>query len=259
MKREIKELKRIARGNLQGHFLELIRALVFCDLIVSLIETPFSMMTNDVPFSPTNSIYYIAILLITIVSVVLTVGQYCLHLRIARNGELHLSELFYPLRYDANRLIMTEAILFVIRLIGLAPIIGAIAIVSFYEGLEMYLIAIVLALLGCLLTLYIEVTLGLIYFVLIDNEELSGIACIKKSLRMVKGYKCRLLYLFASFLGISTLMLFTFGLAILWIQPYMMQTTTLFYMDVTGELDAVLEEKRKQEPIPEPVAIDSYV
>ncbi len=259
MKREIKELKRIARGNLQGHFLGLIRALVFCDLIVSLIETPFSMMTNDAPFSPTNIIYYIAILLITIVSVVLTVGQYCLHLRIARSGELHLSELFYPLRYDANRLIMTEAILFVIRLIGLAPIIGAVIIISFYESMEMYLIAIGLTLFGCILTLYIEVTFGLIYFVLIDNEELSGIACIKKSLRMIKGYKGRLLYLFASFLGISTLMLFTFGLAILWIQPYIMQTTTLFYLDVTGELDAVLEEKRKQEPIPEPVAIDSYV
>ena len=259
MKRKVKELKRIARGNLQGHFLGLIRALVFCDLIVALIETPFSMMTNDVPFSPTNIIYYVAILLITIVSVVLTVGQYCLHLRIARNGKLHLSELFYPLRYDATRLIITEAILFVIRLIGLAPIIGAIAIVSFYEGLEMYLIAIVLALLGCLLTLYIEATFGLIYFVLIDNEELSGIACIKKALRMVKGYKGRLLYLLASFLGISILMLFTFGLAILWIHPYMMQTTTLFYMDITGELDEVLAQKRKQEPTPEPVVIDSYV
>ncbi len=259
MKREIKELKRIARGNLQGHFLGLIRALVFCDLIISLIETPFSMMTNEIPFSSTNIIYYIAILLITIVSVVLTVGQYCLHLRIARNGELHLSELFYPLRYDANRLIMTEAILFVIRLIGLAPIIGAVVIISFYEGMEMYLIAIGLALLGCVLTIYIEVTFGLIYFVLIDNEELSGVQCIKKALSLIKGHKGRMFYLLASFLGISLLTLFTFGLALLWVQPYMMQTTTLFYMDVTGELDAVLEEKRKQEPIPEPVAIDSYV
>lgn len=259
MKREIKELKRIARGNLQGNFLGLIRALVFCDLIVSLIETPFSMMTNDIFLSPTNLIYYGAMLLITIASVVLTVGQYCLHLRIARDGKIHLSELFYPLRYDANRLIITEAVLSVIRLIGLAPIIGAIVIINFYEGFEMYLIAAGLAVIGCVLTIFIEVSVGLIYFVLIDNEELGSIACIKKALNLVKGYKGRFFYLYTSFVGILLLTLLTFGLALLWIQPYMMQTLTLFYMDITGELDEVLEKRKAQEPTPEPVVIDSYV
>ena len=59
MRTKIKELKRIARGNLQGHFLNLIRVFVFCQLIVSLIEMPFSMMTNEVQFSTQNIIYYI--------------------------------------------------------------------------------------------------------------------------------------------------------------------------------------------------------
>ena len=245
MKREIKELKRIARGNLQGHFLGLIRALVFCDLIVSLIESVFSMSTNEILFSPNNIIYYIATLIISIASVVLTVGQYCLHLRIARSGELHLSELFYPLRYDANRLLVTEAILFIIRLIGLAPIIGALIIISFYDSLEMYAITIALTILGCILTLCIEATFGLIYFVLIDNEELSSVACIKKALNLIKGHKGRLIYLWTSFLGISLLALPTFGFALLWIQPYLAQTTTVFYMDITGELDEVLENRKQ--------------
>ena len=85
-----------------------------------------------------NLIYYTATLLITILSVVLTVGQYCLHLRIARTGKLHLIELFYPVRYDANRLIIAESILFAIKLIGLAPIIGAFAILYFYNTVGNY-------------------------------------------------------------------------------------------------------------------------
>jgi len=36
-----------------------------------------------------------------------------------------------------------------------------------------------------------------------------------------------------------------------------MQTTTLFYLDAKGELDEVLEN-RKKNPAPEPVAFDSY-
>lgn len=258
MKREVKELKRIARGNLQGHFLELIRAFVFCNLIVSLIEMPFSWMTNDIQFSTQNIIYYSAIILIAIASVVLKVGQYCLHLRIARTGKLHLTELFYPLMHDANRLIITEALLTVIRFIGLAPAIGAAVIIYFYDEITMYLIALGLALLGCVLTAIIEVTFGMTYFTLIDGEELSVREALKSALKLMKGRKGRFLYMYLSFIGMYLLVALTFGLGLLWVQPYIMQTTTLFYLDIKGELDEVLEKRRTSEPTPEPVAFDSY-
>ena len=258
MKREIKELKRIARGNLQGKYLGLIRAFVFCNLIVSLIETPFSMMTNEVAFSSQNIIYYIAVALITIASVVLTVGQYCLHLRVARTGKLHLSELFFPLKHDANRLIITEVILSAIELICISPVIGAAVIISFYDDLNMYLLALGLCVIGAALTIFVEILFGMIYFALIDNEELSSIEAIKKGLALINGNKKRFLYMHASFFGMYILVIITFGLGLLWVQPYVMQTTTLFYMDITGELDTVLEHRKATEPTPEPVAFDTY-
>lgn len=259
MKREIKELKRIARGNLQGNFLELIRAFVFCNLVVSLVEMPFSWMTNEVQFSTQNMIYYAATLLITIASVVLTVGQYCLHLRIAREGKLHLMELYYPLLHDANRLIIAEVALWILRLIGLAPAIGAVAIIYFYEEINMYLIALGLAILGCVLTVFIEVTFGMTYFALIDGEDLTVLEAFKTALKLIKGHKGRFLYLYASFAGMYLLVAITFGIGLLWVQPYVMQTTTLFYLDIKGELDDALEKRREKEPTPEPVVFDSYV
>ncbi|MBQ2901651.1 MAG: DUF975 family protein [Agathobacter sp.] len=258
MKRKGKELKRIARGNLQGNFLELIRAFIFCNLIISLIEMPFSMMRNEVPFSTQNIIYYVAVLLITIASVVLTVGQYCLHLSIARTGKLHLSELFYPIKYDANRLIVAEAILFVVRLVALAPVAGAVAIIYFYDTTTMYLTALGLSIIGCALTVLVEMTFGLTYFVLIDNEEWTVMQALKSAIQLVKGHKRRFFYMQLSFTGMYFLTLLTLGIGILWVQPYVMQTTTLFYLDVKGELDEVLENRKKEEPTPEPVAFDSY-
>ena len=50
----------------------------------------------------------------------------------------------------------------------------------------------------------------------------------------------------------------SFGTAIFWVQPYMVQTTTLFYLEVKGELDEVLE-KRKAGPSPEPEMFNQYV
>ena len=258
MKREVKELKRIARGNLQGKFFGLIRAFVFCNLIVSLIEMPFSWMTNDILFSTQNIIYYVALFLITIASVVLTVGQYCLHLRIARTGELHLSELFYPLRYDANRLITAELILFVIQLIGLVPLAGAIAIIYFYDAIHMYLLALGLSLLGTVLTIFIEVTFGMTYFTLIDGEKLSAIQALGAAIKLIKHHRGRFFYMQLSFIGMYLLVALTLGIGLLWVQPYVMQTTTLFYLDVKGELDEVLEKRREKEPTPAPVAFDSY-
>lgn len=258
MKREVKELKRIARGNLQGNFLELIRAFVFCNLIVSLIETPFSMMTNEVSFSTQNIIYYIAVILITIASVVLTVGQYCLHLRLARTGEIHLAEIFHPMKHDANRLIFTEATLFLIEVLCLSPALGAAAIIYFYDDFGMYLIALALSIAGCALTIYAEVIFGLTYLVLIDHEDLSVIDALKYNLNLIKQHKGRFLYMQFSFWGMYFLVVLTLGIGLLWVQPYVMQTTTIFYLDVKGELDTVLENRRKKEPTPEPTMFDSY-
>lgn len=258
MKREIKELKRIARGNLQGNYLELIRAFVFCNLVISLVETPFSMMRNEVPFSTQNIIYYIAVILITVASVVLTVGQYCLHLSVARTGRPHLKELFYPIKHDANRLIIVQAILLVLELISLAPVIGAAAIIYFYNELNLYLVALALIILGCILTVLFETTFGLTYFVLIDQENLSVMDGLKSTIKLIKNHKRRFLYMQLSFWGMYFLAALTFGLGILWVQPYVMQTTTLFYLDVKGELDEILENRRKNDPTPKPVAFDTY-
>ena len=258
MKREIKELKRIARGNLQGNFTGLIRAAIFCNLILSLVEMPFSWLTNEVTFSTQNLIYYAAVALITIASVVLTVGQFCLHLRIARTGELHLSELFFPAKHDANRLILTQLILTVLELLCLSPVFGAIAIIYFYDSLNMYLLALVLCIVGGILVLMFYVTFGLTYFVLIDNEEASVFEALKKSLALINHQQGRFLYMLLSFGGMYLLVALTLGIGLLWVQPYVMQTMTLFYMDVTGELDQVLEDRRKTEPTPEPVIFDSY-
>lgn len=258
MKRKAKELKRIARGNLQGNYWELIRAYVFCTLIVSLIETPFSMFRNEVPFSTNNIIYYAALVLITVASVVLTVGQLCLHLRVARTGKLHLNELFYPVKYDANRLILTEAILFGIEIFSLSPILGAVAILYFYEGTTIYLLALLLGLLGIALTAFVMITFGLTYFVLIDNETFTVKEAILATLKLVKTHKKRYLYLYLSFWGMYFLGFLSLGIGLLWVQPYEMQTLTLFYLDIKGELDEVLENRRKTEPTPEPVAFDRY-
>lgn len=259
MRREIKELKRIARGNLQGNYMELIRAFIFCNIITSLIEMPFSMMTNDIDFSTQNIIYYIAVVLIGIVSVVLTAGQYRLHLSIARTGKFHSADLFFPLKNHADRFIFTELILFGISLVAMIPLIGGVILIYTQENPKYYMLAFILAIVSFILAIYISLSFDLVYFVMNDYENLGMMQALKYTKNLVTTHRKRYLYMQFSFLGMLILVVLSFGIATFWVQPYMTQTTTLFYLDVKGELDEVLENRKKNEPVSEPTMFNQYV
>lgn len=261
--RKVKELKRIARGNLTGNYGGLIRAFVCCNLITSLIEMPFSMMTNESDFSTQNIIYYIATILIGIAAIVLTGGQYRMHLSAARTGKVHPSDLFYPVKYHADRYIFTELILFGISLIAMIPMIAAIILFYLKEDLVYQLASLVLVLVSFIVSfvvsVYISLTFDLVYFVLNDHEELGMIKALKHTKQLVHTHRKRYLYMQLSFLPMLLLVAISFGTAIFWVQPYMTQTTTVFYLDVKGELDEVLRNRQQTEPSPEPVMFNEYV
>lgn len=240
MNKEIKELKRIARGNLLGNYMNVIMVFLIADMIVMLIETPFSLMTNEIEFSTQNIIYYIAMLLIRIASVVLTAGQYLVHLNLARTGNFKMADLFLPAKNHANRFILTEILMFVISLICWLPLAGTFVILAMTEeSLALYLLAGVLALLSIVLNAYISVTFGLLYFVMNDYEDLSTVNALKYTKNMVSTHRKRYLYMLFSFLGMDLLNILSIGIASVWIQSYKTQTTTLFYLDIKDELDEV--------------------
>lgn len=259
MNREVKELKRIARGNLTGNYMEMIRAFIACDVIVSLIEMPFALMKDNNTFSTSNMIYYAAVILIGIASVVLTAGQYRMHLQLARTGMAHPQELFVPARYYSNPFILTQALLFAIYLIGLIPLGGAVALVISYDNTSYYIPALVLAVLGSVLLIYISLTFDLVYFVMNDHEDLSMVQALKHTMQLVNGHKKQYFYLQLSFLGMMLLSLLSLGIGMFWVQPYMVQTITLFYLDIKGELNIILEKRQKNGPVPEPTIINHYV
>ena len=69
-------------------------------------------------------------------------------------------------------------------------------------------------------------------FLLVDCPELSPLKCIKLSNEMMKGHKFDLFYLYLSFIGWGILCVFTLGIGLLWLIPYMETSFAAFYQDV---------------------------
>ncbi len=69
-------------------------------------------------------------------------------------------------------------------------------------------------------------------YVLKDNPHLSYNAAIEESMRLMDGNKARLFWLLLSFIGWAILCIFTCGLGMLALIPYMYTTVAAFYEDV---------------------------
>ena len=247
MQKRTIEYKMRARINLSGTLFHLIRALIFCNLAVSIIELPFSLTRDDVAFSTSNIIYYVAVVLITTVAVVLRAGLIRLHLTLARTKEVHLSEVFYPIKHSPDRYIITELILLGIDLLCAIPALLGAGLVYFHESTLGYVVASVASVISIVLITFVSITYELVYFVMNDNEGLSPIAALKQTRQMMKGHKLYYLDLQYSFLGWHLLSTLTLGIAGLYVEPYLTQTITLFYLDIIGEKERIQNEQENRQ------------
>lgn len=259
MKRKAKELKRIARGNLMGNYVTLIKAYILATGIATLIEFPFSMLQTVELWSTQNIIYYVAVILINILAIILVCGRYKMHLSLARTGKIDLADLFAPIKKQPDRYILSNFILFGISLISMLPTFAGLAIVYFYDSLTWLFVALILNIIGMVLSMYISLTYNLVFYILLDNPDLSPVQALKATRQLVYTHKKRYLYMQFSFLGMLLIAGLSFGIGMLWVEPYMTQTVTLFYLDIKDELDTVQTERRKAEETPEPTMVNHYI
>lgn len=73
-------------------------------------------------------------------------------------------------------------------------------------------------------------------YILKDHPELKFNAAIEESMRMMNGYKMKLFLLDLSFIGWALLTILTFGIGVLFLEPYVSASRAAFYEDLKAEL-----------------------
>ena len=74
-------------------------------------------------------------------------------------------------------------------------------------------------------------------YILVDKPELSANQAINLSMRMMRGHKFDLFYLYLSFIGWIFLCLLTLGIGLIWFLPYAQTAEASFYEDVKAEYE----------------------
>ena len=71
-------------------------------------------------------------------------------------------------------------------------------------------------------------------YIMLDHPELSAMEAIAASKQMMRGHKAELLVLELSFIGWAIVAGFTFGILLIWLEPYMQVSRANFYNAVSG-------------------------
>lgn len=79
-----------------------------------------------------------------------------------------------------------------------------------------------------------------VFFILAENPSLTASDAITKSKLMMNGYKWKYFCLSCRFIGWSILCLFTFGIGLLWLIPYMQVSFAKFHDDIKNSEDTIL-------------------
>ena len=240
MSRSSSELKRISRDILNNRYSVPMAAFLTASLIPTLIEIPFSMTLGDYPGTPQLIISTIADILILLIAQMLDTGVMLVHMNMTRGQTYRIRDVFTPFRNGAERFFLAAVLFDVFLVIAGIPAIAGV--LYFYKtgvsGLSGALLA-AGSILGLIFTFYVLLTYRMVFFFLLDHPHLSVRDAFRTCREFMRGRRRKLLYILFSFLGWSALAICSFGIAALWISPYMTQTLLTFYLDGTGELDQI--------------------
>ena len=167
-------------------------------VLVSLLISAITLFLNF--FGPDNILISIASL---ILSPIISYSSIIFYYRMAQNEEVELTNIFDEFKY-----------------------LGKVFGLSFLMGL--------IILLGLLLFIIPGIILSLSYsqafYIMKDNEDFGIIDCLRESRRLMNGYKWEYFIFELSFLGWSIACIFTLGIGMLWLTPYMSVSCANFYI-----------------------------
>ena len=240
MKRSSRELKRIARDFLNNRYSIPMGAFVIAGIITAIIETPFSLLLHDYPsvFQIVTSL--LAYYLITLIGLVLNIGIISVHLNMSRGSKFGLKQIIEPFLHNTERYFLLSFLFSLSALFSCIPLIGCGFFFYLYDGKTITAPVLIFAgVLTAILLISVILNYGLVFFLLLDQPDAKVTSLFHKSRLIMKKNKGRFLYLLLSLLPWCIPIFCSFGIASLWLCPYMTQIFTVFYLDCTGELNQI--------------------
>lgn len=255
MKRSSAEFKQMARSSLQGNYGIFIGTFVLMEVLTSAV---IMILSFAIPGFTWRAIIIqqIISLLFSVITSIFSAGLMKQGLNAVRKLPLNVNDLFYGFKHHPDRILVVQLLFLIISLVCLIPAIILFVYIAMrplpYSNSGLLFPALLLLLLGTIISYILTLGFSLTVYLLLDNHEMRAITAMKTSLQYMKGNKRRFFYLDISFLGMLLLCVLSAGIGLLWVQPYINVTIACFYLEVTGQLsdDGTVSSNTEHQPRP---------
>lgn len=230
------ELKASAREHLLGHYGTVTGAFMITGLLTGIITLAVSLIV-DLSTIPGTIIYYAIMFLVSVLTGLFSSGSAYLYLKLICGRPVSVGDLFYGFQLCPDKAIIIQAWITLITYIASLPqIILNYMMLANVNHLDKMMNLMLPYALSLIFSGVVSVMLGLFYaqtyFLLHDFPQYTAKELLQKSRRLMVHHKGRLFYLYVSFLPLMLLGFLSFGLALLWVVPYMATTEAEFFLDL---------------------------
>lgn len=239
MRQRIIEIKGLSRENLLGKYPLPIAVYLLMIVIVSLISSPFQrMMQNG---ATDLNITYMMIglvgeIIVLLIAILFSAGLCKIHLNIARRQEPSLKDFVYPLKNHPDKFMGFGILIVLISVACSIPGSICLGIGAALTSVPLLIAGIALLVIGVILVIIIMLGFGLTTYILLDDPYgTKVIQAMKQSWQYMKKRKGTLFILYLSFIGLFLLGILSFGIGLLWIEQYYLQSSVVFYLKVKEE------------------------
>ncbi|MDE5938046.1 MAG: DUF975 family protein [Lachnospiraceae bacterium] len=229
------ELKASAREHLLGHYGTAIGAFLILGALMGTVTIAVSLLV-DLSTIPGTIIYYAIMFLVSILTGLFSSGSAYLYLKLICGRPVSVGDLFYGFQLCPDKAITIQAWITLITYIASLPQIILNYMLLANDHLDKIMKLMLPYALALIFSGAVSVMLSLFYaqtfFLLHDFPQYTAKELLQKSRRLMVHHKGRLFYLYVSFLPLLLLGLLSWGLALLWVIPYMAATEAEFFLDL---------------------------
>lgn len=224
------EMKSAARELLLGKYGSYICAYITAELVLSLIS---AIAGSVLPDSGIGMAINLAIsFVIELLAAVFLLGMIHFTMNICKGQTYKLSDVFYGFRSHPDKAIICKFLFLLAELIAMLPAILFFVLYTITENGLLMIAASLFLVIGMVAAVAIHLSLYFVYYLILDYPDAAIRELIEYCLHMMQGHRIKLFYLYASFLPMYALGILSFGIGLLFVEPYVNVTVAQFYLDV---------------------------
>lgn len=226
------ELKNAAKDKLEGKYGP---AVLICFMNFLLTSGATLLLELFLPAGSSLPVYVIqtvATLILAWVLGVMGLGLDFFFLKAACGQPCAVSDLFYGYQNDFTKALTISGVYALLSVVCEVPF-QYMAAEYFLTGSDATgIAALITGIIG--LCIYMPVTAGLAlsYYLMLDFPDKSAKEVLALSLRLMKGSKRRIIYMYLSFIPLILLCVCSLYIGFLWLIPYMRMTSVCFFLDI---------------------------